>query len=39
METLLSALVAEMLDPETPFTQTVDDKQCRNCDFKEICKR
>lgn len=39
METLLSALVVEMLDPETPFTQTVDDKQCRNCDFKEICKR
>ena len=39
METLLKAVVEEMLDEETPFVQTEDEKHCRNCDFKLICKR
>ena len=39
MEAMLEAVVAEMLDPETPFKQAESDKKCRNCEFKEICKR
>ena len=39
MEALLRALVAEMLDAETPFIQTDDKKRCKNCDFNLICKR
>ena len=39
MEAMLEAVVAEMLDPEILFKQTEDDKKCRNCEFKEICKR
>lgn len=39
MEEMLSAIVAEMLDATVPFTQTDDEKKCRNCDFKVICKR
>ncbi len=39
MEALLKAVVAKMLDTETPFAQTEDEKKCRNCDFKVICKR
>ena len=39
MESMLEAVVAEMLDPTIPFTQAEDDKRCRYCDFKLICKR
>jgi len=39
METLLQAVVAEMLDPEIHFTQTEDEKKCRYCDFRLICKK
>ena len=39
MEAMLEAIVAEMLDTEKPFTQTEDEKHCRNCDFKGICRR
>ena len=39
METLLKAVVEEILDTELPFTQTKDEKKCRNCDFREMCKR
>lgn len=39
METLLNAAVKEILDTETPFTQTEDTKKCRNCDFIVMCKR
>jgi len=39
MEAMLKAVVAEMLDIETPFTQTEDEKKCRNCDFQGICRR
>ena len=39
MEAMLKAVVSEMLDPAIPFTQAEDDKRCRYCDFKLICKR
>ena len=39
METMLEAIIAEMLDIKTPFVQTKDGNRCRNCDFKLICNR
>jgi CRISPR/Cas system-associated exonuclease Cas4 (RecB family) len=39
METLLKAVVDEMLDMEIPFVQAEDDKKCSYCEFKLICKR
>lgn len=39
MEALLKATVDEMLDTEVPFVQTEDEKRCRNCDFRRICRR
>ena len=39
MEAMLKAVVGEMLDPSIPFTQAEDDKKCRYCEFKLICKR
>lgn len=39
MEAMLKAVVAEMLDTETLFVQTDDEKKCRNCDFIGICRR
>ena len=39
MESMLKAVVTEMLDTETPFTQTDDVKKCKICDFQGICKR
>ena len=39
MEAMLEAVVSEMLDPRIPFTQAEDDKKCRYCEFKLICKR
>ncbi len=39
MEAMLKAVVEELFDTETVFAQTEDDKLCRNCDFKGICRR
>ena len=39
METMLEAVVDEMLNTEIPFVQAEDDKKCSYCDFKLICKR
>ena len=39
MEVLLKAVIEEMLDTGIPFVQAEDDKKCRYCDFKLICKR
>jgi hypothetical protein len=39
MECLIEAAITEMLDTATPFVQAQDDKKCRYCDFKGICKR
>jgi len=37
MEVMLKAVVTEMMNAETSFTQTEDKKKCRNCDFRGIC--
>lgn len=39
METMLGAVVDEMLDTNIPFTQAEDDKKCEYCDYRLICKR
>ena len=39
MEAMLKAVIEEMLDTDIPFEQAEDDKKCRYCDFKLICKR
>jgi len=39
MESMLEAVVTEMLDPEIPFVQAEDNKKCSYCEFKLICKR
>ena len=39
METMLEAVVSEMLDTEIPFVQAEDDKKCSYCEFRLICKR
>ena len=35
----LHALLHELFDPQVPFTQTEQSKQCEYCDFKRLCKR
>lgn len=35
----LTALLQEIFDASTPFTQTENDKRCVYCDFKRLCKR
>ena len=32
-------LILEIFNPDMPFTQCEDDKHCRYCSFKEICKK
>ena len=39
METMLEAVVDEMLDTNIPFVQAEDDKKCEYCVFRLICKR
>ena len=39
METLLTAAMTELLDPEIPFVQASNDDHCKYCEFKVICKR
>jgi len=35
----LHQLIAKIMSPEIPFTQTDDFKKCKYCDFKNICSR
>lgn len=35
----LSVLIAEIFDPEVPFTQTQKNTACSNCDFSHLCGR
>ncbi|RAW00724.1 PD-(D/E)XK nuclease family protein [Pseudochryseolinea flava] len=35
----LKALLQEMFDPAVPFDQTLDDKKCKLCPYREICSR
>ncbi len=39
LEVMLEAVVDEIFDSEIPFSQAEDDKKCKFCDFKLICKR
>lgn len=38
-EIQLSLLLAEIVDPEKPFTQTTEIDNCEYCSFKGICNR
>ena len=38
-ERLLGDLLAELYDPDLPFTQAEDVNTCQYCDFKAICRR
>jgi CRISPR/Cas system-associated exonuclease Cas4 (RecB family) len=38
-EELLSNKIAELLDPERPFTQCADPTPCAWCDYNTICQR
>ncbi len=35
----LEELINEILNPQVNFSQTSDEKRCRNCPYKEICNR
>lgn len=35
----LSALLAEIYDADTPFTQTADTEVCERCPFSQLCNR
>lgn len=39
MEARLTELLQEILNPEIPFEQTTERKNCKICDFKDICCR
>ena len=39
METMLKAVVDEMLDEHLAFVQAEDDDHCGYCEFRMICKR
>jgi CRISPR/Cas system-associated exonuclease Cas4 (RecB family) len=38
-EHLLQELIGELINPDLPFKQTEDEKNCNWCDFKTICNR
>ncbi len=38
-EEALQQLVAHILDPSSPFTQTDDEENCRYCPFRVSCRR
>jgi hypothetical protein len=38
-EIVLGNLLAEILNPEIPFTQTIHTERCEHCDFATICGR
>ena len=35
----LHTLLSRIFSPSVPFTQTPDDKKCRNCSYAGICRR
>ena len=35
----LRHLLEEIFSPDTPFTQTDDEKRCAYCDFRTLCRR
>ena len=38
-EEILRGIFAEMFDPQVPFAQTVEEKNCRYCPYQGICSR
>lgn len=38
-EEVLRNLLAELLNPEIPFTKTAEVERCVHCEFKKICRR
>lgn len=38
-EEQLRLLLASLLDPNQPFEQTSNDKNCQYCPFREVCRR
>jgi hypothetical protein len=38
-ETHLHQLIAEVFDPDQPFSQTTDIKKCQFCLYKSMCRR
>lgn len=38
-EEQLRILMAQILDPAIPFSQTTEEDDCKYCDFKEMCNR
>jgi hypothetical protein len=38
-EERLERLIAEIFDPEVPFSQTEDLDRCKYCEFRDICNR
>jgi len=38
-EGVLNGVLAELLNPEIPFTKTKDAERCANCEFVRICRR
>ena len=38
-EARLKETIAEIFDPNVPFSQTEDTEHCKHCDFKSICRR
>ena len=39
MEERLEALLAELDNPDVPFSRTGDMRTCEYCDFRKICGR
>ncbi len=39
LENELIKLFKEIIDPEIPFSQTKNNEICKNCDYKNICRK
>lgn len=39
LDSQLTATIAEILDPEKPFTQKADPRNCEYCDFRKLCSK
>jgi CRISPR/Cas system-associated exonuclease Cas4 (RecB family) len=38
-ESLFSTLLEEIFNTDLPFTQTTNDDNCKNCSYRQICRR
>ncbi len=39
IETGLNQLIADLYDPDVPFTQTENENICKNCPYNKICRK